>query len=54
MKVHTEGTGLNLNVAKLIIESLGGEISFESKVNKGTTFMISLPIKISRTKLKTS
>ena len=43
LKVHTEGVGINLSVAKYIINSLGGRIWLESKLNKGTVFYISLP-----------
>jgi PAS domain S-box-containing protein len=37
------GTGLGLNISREIIERLGGRISFESVVGKGTTFYIDLP-----------
>ncbi len=40
----TGGMGLGLGIAKNIIESLRGEISFESKQNKGTIFYILIPI----------
>jgi PAS domain S-box-containing protein len=36
------GTGLGLSIAKSIIEQLGGSISFETKLNEGTTFHIDL------------
>lgn len=39
-----EGSGLGLSIARGYIELLGGTISFESEINKGTTFFISLPI----------
>jgi signal transduction histidine kinase/AraC-like DNA-binding protein/streptogramin lyase len=39
------GTGLGLMIVKKIIEKNGGEISFESVENKGTTFMLELPNK---------
>jgi two-component system phosphate regulon sensor histidine kinase PhoR len=40
----TEGNGLGLYIAKSIIETYHGEISFTSKENKGTTFTVRLPI----------
>ena len=40
-KIH--GTGLGLSIVKGIIDSHQGSISVQSKVNKGTTFNITLP-----------
>ncbi len=37
------GTGLGLNIAKMIIERHGGTIDFETRLNKGTTFYFELP-----------
>tara|TARA_R110000803_G_scaffold131463_1_gene198751 strand:- start:1466 stop:3787 length:2322 start_codon:yes stop_codon:yes gene_type:complete len=39
----TGGSGLGLNITKTIIETLDGEISFESVEGQGTTFSIVLP-----------
>lgn len=43
MKTQTEGLGLDLYLARKIIEGLGGRIDFISKEDKGTTFDIYLP-----------
>ena len=40
---NIQGTGLGLNIVKKYVEMAGGDISFKSKLNKGTTFRISLP-----------
>jgi two-component system, NtrC family, sensor kinase len=40
-----QGTGMGLYVSWGIIAKLGGLISVESKVNQGTTFTITLPVK---------
>jgi PAS domain S-box-containing protein len=40
-----QGTGIGLNIIKVHLDNLGGEISFESQENKGSTFKIKLPIK---------
>jgi PAS domain S-box-containing protein len=37
------GEGIGLAIAKRIVERHGGEISFESAANKGTTFFVTLP-----------
>jgi PAS domain S-box-containing protein len=39
-----KGIGLGLPICKRIVEAHGGSISVESKVEKGTTFKVTLPI----------
>ena len=43
IKIQTEGIGLDLYLAKIVIESSGGKIDFKSTENKGTIFNIYLP-----------
>jgi PAS domain S-box-containing protein len=42
-KAVGQGTGLGLFIVHGIVQSLGGEISVTSQVDKGTTFTVSLP-----------
>lgn len=39
-----EGTGLGLSIVKRCVESHGGKIKFESKLNKGTRFEVTIPM----------
>jgi signal transduction histidine kinase len=39
----SKGQGFGLAVIKRLTETLGGKVTFESQVNKGTTFMVRLP-----------
>ena len=41
---ETGGTGLGLAITKVLIEQLGGKISYSTIQGKGTTFFIDLPI----------
>jgi PAS domain S-box-containing protein len=42
--LNIQGTGIGLNIIKKYIELIGGNITFTSKINHGTTFIVSLPI----------
>jgi len=46
LTVQTDGTGLGLYIVKEIVGAHGGKVWFESIENKGTTFFVSLPIKL--------
>ncbi len=40
---NIQGTGLGLNIVKKYVELLNGNITFESKLNVGSTFIVTLP-----------
>jgi len=42
---NVPGSGLGLAVTKRSVESLNGTISFESRINMGTTFTVIIPLK---------
>jgi signal transduction histidine kinase len=43
---NAEGSGIGLSLVKSIVEILGGSISVESEVGKGSTFKVVLPVNI--------
>lgn len=47
-----EGTGIGLTITKRIIKSLGGQIDFESEVNKGSTFWVDVPLSTKQSKIE--
>ncbi len=49
-QIDTEGAGLGLYMVKSIVNYAGGDVWFESKINKGTTFYVELPSKPSQVK----
>ena len=44
-KERDKGTGLGLSISYGIVHRLGGSILVQSEVNKGTTFIVEMPIK---------
>lgn len=40
------GTGIGLTMARQIVRAHGGEITLESELGKGSTFRVSLPVKV--------
>ncbi len=44
MNRNFEGSGLGLNITKKFVQRLGGTITVESELNKGTIFTVKLPI----------
>ncbi len=43
---NIQGTGLGLNIVKQYVKIMGGNITFESEEKKGTTFVVTIPLKI--------
>ncbi|MBA4318987.1 MAG: hypothetical protein C0412_11365 [Flavobacterium sp.] len=46
LKTETSGSGLGLYLTKKAVEKINGKIWFSSEENKGTTFFVSLPLKL--------
>ncbi len=47
-KFKASGIGLGLNIARTLAEKIGGEISFKSEENKGSSFYLCIPNRSSR------
>ncbi len=45
-RTNYKGSGLGMSIAKELCELMGGSLSFESELNKGSTFVIKIPFKI--------
>ena len=45
-KSRVEGTGLGMAITKNIVDMMSGQIKVESELNEGTTFTVTLPIKL--------
>ena len=46
--ISSTGTGLGLYIVKSMVDRLKGQISFETKLNEGSTFMVTIPNQIER------
>ncbi len=43
-KMEVGGTGLGLSISQTIVKDHGGQIDFSTETNKGTTFIVRLPV----------
>ncbi len=54
IKIQSEGLGLDLFIAKKIVEASGGKIKFTSTEDKGTAFFVYLPTRSKKSEIKLS
>jgi signal transduction histidine kinase len=47
MSLQVGGTGIGLYIDKLIVDLHGGQISVDSEVGKGSTFTVTVPLRVS-------
>ena len=47
-RTRYQGTGLGLSIVKRLVEAMGGQITFTSRKDVGTTFCVTLPFEIDR------
>ncbi len=47
-RIHPKGSGIGLSLAKAFVELHGGTIEVESELNKGSVFIVTLPVAHSR------
>ncbi|WP_405294504.1 ATP-binding protein [Algibacter sp. Ld11] len=50
---NSEGFGLGLTISKKLAEILGGNLTLESELSKGSTFTLKIPVKLSNKSLST-
>ncbi len=43
-RIHPKGSGIGLSLAKAFVELHGGSITVESELNKGSVFIVTLPV----------
>lgn len=43
-RIHPKGSGIGLSLAKAFVELHGGSISVESEINKGSVFIVTIPM----------
>ena len=51
---HYGGTGLGLTLSKQFAQLLGGDIQIESTLGQGSTFRVTIPVKLAKTAVKTA